>query len=268
MNFSNAVKKSAPSYPMPPMPSLTNRVSYVPRNGYATETVVNVHTPPPIVPPVEESSSCLGSLTQIISPTPLDPSTTSPSVDSPTVESAAPLVEPAAPAVEPAAPLVEPAGPSVVPAAPSVDIDNELDIDMADKYFNIESTKSKKRVNSTSPVNVSNDKKICIESKSELDCLIPVIKDIEPSVDPDIIIKLIEDLKKQPIKKKLDIIKSNYDMEPLFVTSLLEKLISIESNSIQPRLKNRLKNLNKTILTASHDAISSGTPTPTPTSQA
>ncbi|KAI5737451.1 hypothetical protein M8J76_013721 [Diaphorina citri] len=38
MNFSNAVKKSVPSYPMPPMPSLTNRVSYVPRNGYGKTT--------------------------------------------------------------------------------------------------------------------------------------------------------------------------------------------------------------------------------------
>ncbi|KAI5729788.1 hypothetical protein M8J76_006638 [Diaphorina citri] len=221
------------------------------------ETVVDTHTPPPIVPPIEESNSYPGSLTQtIISSTPLEPSTTSPSVDSPIIESAAPTVESTAPTVESAAPTVE-------SAAPTDDIDSELDIDMPNEYFNIEPTKSKKRVNSTSPVNMSNDKKNCIESKSELDCLIPIIGKIESSVDPDIIIKLIEDLKKQPIKKKLDIIKSNYDMEPSFVSTLLEKLISVESNSIQPRLKNRLKNLNKTILNASHDATSSGTPTPT-----
>ncbi|KAI5734401.1 hypothetical protein M8J77_006053 [Diaphorina citri] len=146
------------------------------------------------------------------------------------------------------------------------DISSEIDIDMPVKYPYQESgSKSKKRVNSASPVNSNNDKKLCTEPKSELQCLIPIIKLVEPSVDPDAFLNLIGDLKKQSLKKKLDIIKSNYDMKPSAVSDLLDKLTSDESISCQSKLKNKLKNLAKTISSAT--TVTNPAPDPTPSSQ-
>ncbi|KAI5734983.1 hypothetical protein M8J77_012791 [Diaphorina citri] len=117
----------------------------------------------------------------------------------------------------------------------------------------------KKRAHTQSPPPINNDKKPCVSSKSELQCLVPVIEKVEPSIDASVFINLVQDLKNS--KKKLDIIKIDYDMEPSVVTSVLLKVVLDESIPIETRIKNRLKNLRKALLTQLNPE--SGTVNPT-----
>ncbi|KAI5697391.1 hypothetical protein M8J75_009581 [Diaphorina citri] len=106
----------------------------------------------------------------------------------------------------------------------------------------------KKRAHTQSPPPTSNnDKKQCVSPKSELQCLVPIIEECEPSIDATVFVNLVQDLKNS--KKKLEVIKDDYDMEPTVVTSVLLKIITDESSTIESRIKNRLKNLRKALLT-------------------
>ncbi|KAI5746871.1 hypothetical protein M8J77_008422 [Diaphorina citri] len=106
----------------------------------------------------------------------------------------------------------------------------------------------KKRAHDQSPPpTANNDKKQCVSTKSELQCLVPIIEECEPSIDATVFVNLVQDLKNS--KKKLEVIKDDYDMEPTVVTSVLLKIITDESSTIEPRIKNRLKNLRKALLT-------------------
>ncbi|KAI5704840.1 hypothetical protein M8J75_009326 [Diaphorina citri] len=125
-------------------------------------------------------------------------------------------------------------------SAPPTDSNESIDMDM-----DIVPEKGKKRALTQSPPPQDNEKKVCVQ-KNELEPICPLIEKHEPSVDPLVFIDLIQELKGAINKKKMDIIKDNYDMDPQLVTDVLEKVVNEQSMEI--RVKNRLKNLRKTIL--------------------
>ncbi|KAI5714928.1 hypothetical protein M8J77_007681 [Diaphorina citri] len=121
----------------------------------------------------------------------------------------------------------------------------------------------KKRARPQSPPLSNGDKKPCVTTKSELQCLVPVIEKCEPSIDASVFVDLVQDLKNS--KKKLEVIKDDYEMDPNMVISVLENIVSDESNSIATKVKNRLKNLRKsliTIVSANLTTVNPGTSDP------
>ncbi|KAI5704943.1 hypothetical protein M8J75_010321 [Diaphorina citri] len=125
-------------------------------------------------------------------------------------------------------------------SAPLTESNESINMDM-----DIVPEKGKKRALTQSPPPQDNEKKVCVQM-NELEPICPLIEKHEPSVDPLVFIDLIQELKGAINKKKLDIIKDNYDMDPQLVTDVLEKVVNEQSMEI--RVKNRLKNLRKTIL--------------------
>ncbi|KAI5741633.1 hypothetical protein M8J76_015550 [Diaphorina citri] len=109
----------------------------------------------------------------------------------------------------------------------------------------VESDKGKKRSLAQSPPPQDCEKKVCVQA-NDLEPICPLIEKHEPSVDPHVFIDLIHELKGTPNKRKLDIINDNYDMSPQSVVEVLEKIVT--EQSMETKIKNRLKNLCKTIL--------------------
>ncbi|KAI5702541.1 hypothetical protein M8J76_016316 [Diaphorina citri] len=133
-------------------------------------------------------------------------------------------------------PIPDPS-PSVTP-----DNTNVMDIDS-----NSQQEKSKKRAHARSPPShdINNDKKLCVNvNSSELESICPLVAKHESSIDPQVFVDLLIELKNS--KNKLEIIKDRYDMDPHFVTQILGKISNEQSISI--KIKNRLKNLRKTLL--------------------
>lgn len=108
-----------------------------------------------------------------------------------------------------------------------------------------------KRGCSSSPEKSGKDKKVCINpapAPDNLQILVPLLNKSEPSMDPDIFINLIEDLKNQTGVRKVDIIKSQYSLDPLTIASLCEKLVFDHPSALhKSKLKTRLRNLHKTL---------------------
>ncbi|KAI5693982.1 hypothetical protein M8J75_012615 [Diaphorina citri] len=108
----------------------------------------------------------------------------------------------------------------------------------------VETDKGKKRSLAQSPPPQDCEKKVCVQA-NDLEPICPLIEKHEPSVDPHVFIDLIHELKGTPNKRKLDIINDNYDMSPQSVVEVLEKIVT--EQSMETKIKNRLKNLCKTI---------------------
>lgn len=105
-----------------------------------------------------------------------------------------------------------------------------------------------KRGSSSSPDKSSSDKKVCVAvDPHDLKVLIPLITKTEPSLNPETFINLIEDLKNQAADKKVNIIKSNYNMDPLTVAKLFENLVLDNATVLHNKVKLRLRNLHKSI---------------------
>ncbi|KAI5717316.1 hypothetical protein M8J77_008458 [Diaphorina citri] len=125
----------------------------------------------------------------------------------------------------------------------------------------------KKRSHDQSPPPTNSDKKPCVSTKrDELQCLAPVIEKYEPSIDASVFINLVRDLKNS--KKKLEIIRDDYDMDPNAVISVLSKIVSDDPTSLDPKIMNRVKNLRKALVTlvgpvANNPASTSVNPIPT-----
>ncbi|KAI5724572.1 hypothetical protein M8J77_004388 [Diaphorina citri] len=107
----------------------------------------------------------------------------------------------------------------------------------------VETDKGKKRSLAQSPPPQDCEKKVCVQA-NDLEPICPLIEKHEPSVDPHVFIDLIHELKGTPNKRKLDIINDNYDMSPQSVVEVLEKIVTEQS---EIKIKNRMKNLCKTI---------------------
>lgn len=154
----------------------------------------------------------------------------------------------------------------VIKEASNTSVLADSDDDMLDVTHNNDKSvvgKSKKRVSSCSPDNDNCDKKICIEtSDDDLQFLIPGLEVVAPSIDPKVFINLIDDMRHQVLKRKIDIIKSQYQMEPSDVSALLSRLANNELVSSRKKIKNRLNNLSKTLAGAALDGLAENDSTP------
>ncbi|KAL1448404.1 hypothetical protein WDU94_005495 [Cyamophila willieti] len=92
-----------------------------------------------------------------------------------------------------------------------------------------------------SPVH-DNDKKPCVDDSNDLDVISPIILQFDPNIDALVFIDLLRDLKAS--RKKLELL-SDYEYEPQRVIDILDHVLS--DQSLQTKIKNRLKNLRKAI---------------------
>ncbi|KAI5743362.1 hypothetical protein M8J77_017316 [Diaphorina citri] len=246
------------SQPPPPLvdPVVNNFLpTFANRTAVGASTPLNVEvvsltpesmsTPPPVIsfPPPSPPAGISGAA-------PSD----APVVPDPALSSSVTVVEshvPPASAVDDPSP---PADDTPVPAEVASDKVPELVPD-TDSVMECDTPRNvgKKRGNSSSPVNDKIDKKVCVDPNLDIKFLAPVLTQIEPSLDPDVFFNLIDDLRSQTTKKKIDIIKSNFNMDPKFFTSLLEKLVLEQILSPHTKIKNRFKNLIKVLNSAIQD---------------
>ncbi|KAI5732570.1 hypothetical protein M8J76_001839 [Diaphorina citri] len=201
-------------------------------------------TPPPVIsfPPPSPPAGISGAAPSDVPVVP-DPALSS------SVTAVESHVPPASAVDDPSPPVDTPA-----PAEVASDKDPELVPD-TDSVMECDTPRNagKKRGNSSSPVNDKIDKKVCVDPNLDIKFLAPVLTQIEPSLDPDVFFNLIDDLRSQTTKKKIDIIKSNFNMDPKFFTSLLEKLVLEQILSSHTKIKNRFKNLIKVLNSAIQD---------------
>ncbi|KAI5729114.1 hypothetical protein M8J77_025623 [Diaphorina citri] len=145
---------------------------------------------------------------------------------------------------------------------PSVGESSDVDMNASDSEVEVfaspmipmsSAVGGKKRGSSTSPDNSGTDKKICVAPPSKLDVLIPLISECEPLINPEVFINLLNDMKNQTGARKVDIIKSNYSLDPQAIASLCEKLVLDNAAVLHKQLKSRLKNLHKSIMSVLKD---------------
>uniref|UniRef100_A0A8D8M7R1 Uncharacterized protein n=1 Tax=Cacopsylla melanoneura TaxID=428564 RepID=A0A8D8M7R1_9HEMI len=102
-----------------------------------------------------------------------------------------------------------------------------------------------KRPHSESPSR-DGDKKSCVGTTPTLECICPIITQFYPDVNmvkPTVFVDLIRDLKNS--KRKIQLIQEDFFMQPQFVTEVLAAVIS--DQSLDKTIKNRLKNLHKSL---------------------